>query len=177
MRSAPTITASTLPWRMSRPAALSAISVCGTPCCSSSQAVSRPWLRGGFRDPDMHRHAGIVRGVDRRQAVPHRPWPASRRCSGSSCSASGRRRRSDRFQSFRPCWPMAFCATSSSAMAAASAQAASQRASGASGRRFFHAGQRPVQVDRRRASRRAPAMASASRVSMEASKSSAMARP
>jgi hypothetical protein len=32
--------------RSKMPAALSAISVCGTPCWASSQAVSRPWLRG-----------------------------------------------------------------------------------------------------------------------------------
>ena len=48
------------------PAALSAISVCGTPCWASSQAVSRPWVaRPGFRNPDMDRQAGIVGGIDR----------------------------------------------------------------------------------------------------------------
>ena len=71
----------------------------------------------------------------------------------------------------------AFCATSSSAMAAASAQAASQRASGASGRRCFSM-RASAQCRLTAVGRVAPstAMASASRVS-EASKSSAMARP
>jgi hypothetical protein len=46
MRSAPTITRRPAPRISSRPAALSAMSVCGTPAARSSQAVSRPWLRG-----------------------------------------------------------------------------------------------------------------------------------
>ncbi len=46
-RSAPTITTSTSPPRISEPAATSGISVCGTPACSSSQAVRRaPWRYG-----------------------------------------------------------------------------------------------------------------------------------
>ena len=69
VRSVPTRQKSTLPRCMSCPPALSAITVCGTPCLrefpggEASALVARPRLV----DPDMDRQPGIVRGVDRRQ--------------------------------------------------------------------------------------------------------------
>ncbi len=87
VRSVPTMTRSTRPCCIRWPPVLSAITVCGTPCWPSSQAVSdgalvaRPRLVDPDMDGDAARHA---RRRSARARCPNRRWRASRRCNGSA---------------------------------------------------------------------------------------------
>ena len=108
VRSVPTMQKSTWPRCIRWPPALSAITVCGTPCLrelpgrQAGALVARPRLV----DPDMDRDAGIVRLVDRRQrgapvdggepagvAMGERVDAARRRGLQRAGSARGRARR------------------------------------------------------------------------------------
>ena len=113
VRSVPTMQRSTMPCCIRWPPALSAITVCGTPWCSSSKAVSEaPWLRGrvsstqtwtGMPPPAPCRSApcavpqsigGEPAGVAVGQHVDGLAWPLpgrdAARMSGSPCSPIAR---------------------------------------------------------------------------------------
>ena len=87
------------------------------------RSARRPGCAGASRPP---RHAGrCPRHAPCRSAparCPNRPWPASRRCNGSARSPARPALPAAASISGSPCRPIAsFCATSSSAIAAASA--------------------------------------------------------
>ena len=136
---------------------LSAITVCGTPCWPSSQAVSEaPWLRGRVSSTQTWtRNAGVVRHVDRRG----RGAPIDRREPAGVAvgehvhrlAASCARRSSS--ISLSPCRPIAWLiATSSSADLGGAPRRPRRRASSRGWLRTAadHLVERPAQIDRGR---------------------------
>ena len=143
------------------------MSVCGTPACSSSQAVSRaPWRYGRVSSTQTWSvAAGVVRRPGRRRA-PSRTGRrrAARCCSGSGRAAAGRRGRAAREPGSRS-RPWSSVASETIALASSRMRRRRSRRRPPTGAdrvvARHHPVDRPAQVDRgrprgRRAVRRAP---------------------